>query len=154
MIFHVLIKGIHSLTFKTDNTNVENVDEFNFLGLTLDSNLNLKKHRERISSKCAKIIGILNRLKYVLPLEKKWLYNSVVLSHIKYCIIAWGYKGNILMKIQKKTFRIITLSGYCSHTEPLFKHLNLLKIEDQSQLQELKCYFKYIHRNLPVYLLN
>ena len=99
MIFHVPIKGIHSLTFKTDNTNIEKVDEFHFLGLTLDSNLHLKKHRERISSKCAKIIGILNRLKHVLPLEKKWLYNSVVLSHINYCIIAWGYKGNILMKI-------------------------------------------------------
>ena len=69
MIFHVPSKGIHSLTLNIDNTNIEKVDEFNFLGLTLDSNLNWKKHTEKISNKCAKMIGILNRLKYVLPLE-------------------------------------------------------------------------------------
>ena len=101
------------------------------------------------------MIGILNRLKYVLPLEiKKLLYNSLILSHINYCIMAWGYKGNRLIKIQKRAVRIITLSGYNSHTEPLFKQLNLLKIEDQLKLQELKFYFKYIHRHLPVNLLN
>ena len=58
------------------------------------------------------------------------------------------------MKIQIKAFRIITLSGYNSLTQPLFKQLNLLKIEDQLKLQELKFYFNYIHRHLPVYLLN
>ena len=130
MIFHVPSKGIHSLTLKIDNTTIEKVDEFNFLGLNLDSNLNWKKHTEEISNKCAKIIGILNRLKYILPLEIFILYNSLILSHINYCILAWGYKGNRLIKILKKAVRI-TLSGYNSHTEPLFKQLNLLKIEDQ-----------------------
>ena len=67
--------------------------------------------------------------------------------------MAWGYKGNRLIKIKKKAVHIITLSGYNSHTEPLLKQLNLLKIEDQLKLQELKFYFKYIHRHLPVYLL-
>ena len=47
MIFHVPSKGIHSLTLNIDNTNIEKVDEFNFLGLTLDSNLNWKKHTEK-----------------------------------------------------------------------------------------------------------
>ena len=74
MIFHVLNKGIHSLTLNIDNTNIEKVDEFNFLGLILDSNLNWKKHTEKISNKCAKMIGILNRLKYVLPLEIIFFY--------------------------------------------------------------------------------
>ena len=32
MIFHVPSKGIHSLTLNIDNTNIEKVDEFNFLG--------------------------------------------------------------------------------------------------------------------------
>ena len=47
MIFHVPSKGIHSITLNIDNTNIEKVDEFNFLGLTLDSNLNWKKHTEK-----------------------------------------------------------------------------------------------------------
>ena len=53
------------------------------------------------------MIGILNRLKYVLPLGIKiMLYNSLILPHINYCIMAWGYKGIRLLKIQKKN---------CSH---------------------------------------
>ena len=59
-----------------------------------------------------------------------------------------------LLKIQKKAVRIITLSGYSSHSEPLFKQLNMLKIADQLRLQELKFYLKYIHKNLPAYLLD
>ena len=43
MILYVPSKGIHSLTLKIDNTNIDKVYEFNFLGLTLDSNLNWKK---------------------------------------------------------------------------------------------------------------
>ena len=49
---------------------------------------------------------------------------------------------------------MITLNIYNSHTEPLFKNLKLLKIEDMLKLQELKLYFKYNHKQLPSYLLN
>ena len=64
------------------------------------------------------------------------LYNSLILPHINYCIMAWGYKGIRLLKIQKKAVRIITLSGYSTHSdcEPLFKQLNMLKIADQLRL--------------------
>lgn len=154
MIFHMPNKRTTTFTPKIDDVNIEKVDEFIFLGLTLDSNLNWKKHTEKVSNKCSKIIGILNRLKYVLPVQiKVLLYNSLLLSHINYCIMAWGYQGNRVMKIQKKAMRIITLNKYNSHTEPLFKKLNLLKVEDILKLQELKFYFRYIHKNLPDYLL-
>ena len=111
MIFHVPNKDIQYLTLKIDNVIIEKVDEFNFLGLTMDTNLNWKKHSEKICNKCKKMIGILNRLKYVLPLGIKIiLYNTLILPHIKYCIMAWGYKGTRLLKIQKKTVRIIQFS--------------------------------------------
>ena len=91
----------------------------------------------------------------MLPLEIKiMLYNALILAHINYCITLWGYQGNRLVKIQKKAERIIILSKYNSHTEPLFKKLNPLKVEDLLKLQELKFYYKYRHQNLPVYLLN
>ena len=54
----------------------------------------------------------------------------------------------------KMAVRIITLNRYNSHREPLFLKLQILKIEDQLKLQELTFCYKYIHRNLPVYLLN
>ena len=103
MIFHVPNKDIQNLTLKIDNVIIEKVDEFSFLGLTMDTNLNWKRHSEKICNKCAKMIGILNRLKYVLPHRINiMLYNSLILPHINYCIMAWGYKGSRLLKIQKK----------------------------------------------------
>ena len=45
-----------------NNINLERVEKCHYVGLTLDSNLNLKnKHSEKISNKCSKIVGVLNR---------------------------------------------------------------------------------------------
>ena len=46
MIVHVLRKETQTLTLKIDNINIEQVDEFYFLGLTLDANLAWKKTRK------------------------------------------------------------------------------------------------------------
>ena len=155
MVLHMPNKRIPAHTLKIDDVYIDRVDEFNFLGFTLDTNLNWRKHTENISNKCSKTIGVLNRLKYVLPLDiKVLLYNTLILSHINYCIMIWGYQRKRNTSIQKNVMRIITLNTYNSHTEPLFKNLKLLKIKDMLKLQELKCYFIYIHKQLPSYLLN
>ena len=120
----------------------------------MDTNLNWKKHTEKVANRCSKKIGVLNRLKYVLPLcIKTMLYNTLILPHITYGIMVWEYQRNRLNKIQKKAIRIITSNKYNSHTEPLFKQLNMLKLEDLLKLQ-LKFYFKFNEGSLPVYLQN
>ena len=104
MIFHVRRKEMQTLTLKIDNTNIEQVDEFNFLGLNLDANLTWKKHVNKIANKGSKTTGVLNKLKHVLPLDiKTLLYNSLILSHINYCITVWGYKGSRILRIKKKS---------------------------------------------------
>ena len=155
MIFHMHKKDIPSFSLKLGNTNIEKVYHFNYLGLTVDTNLNWKKHTEKVANRCSKKIGVLNRLKYVLPLcIKTMLYNTLILPHITYGIMVWGYQRNRLNKIQKKAIRLITSNRYNSHTEPLFKQLNMLKLEDLLKLQQLKFYFKFNESSLPVYLQN
>ena len=39
------------------------------------------------------------------------------------------------------------------HCDPLFKRFKLLKLPDLLKLQELKTYFKFVHSELPTYLL-
>ena len=76
MTFHMPKKQIQHLTLKIDGINIEKVEEFNFLGLTMDTNLKWKKHTDKISNKCSKITGVLNRLKLLFPQEIKFLlYN-------------------------------------------------------------------------------
>ena len=65
MTFQMTNKNVQALTLKIDN-NIEQVKEFNFLGLIIDTNLNWKRHTENISNACSKKIRILNKLKRVI----------------------------------------------------------------------------------------
>ena len=50
--------------------------------------------------------------------------------------------------------RIICSSGYLSHSEPLFKKLNVLKIGGMFKLQLFTFCFDLINKNLPAYFIN
>ena len=59
-----------------------------------------------------------------------------------------------MFKLQKRAIRIISLSKFNAHTDPLFKKLKLLKVFDLLTLQVLKTYSKFKHNKLPAYLQN
>ena len=107
------------------------------------------------SHKYFNAIGILNRLKYILPTDIEiMMYNSLILSHINYGILMWGYHSCRLYKLQKRAMRTITLAPYNAHSEPLFRSLNILKISDIFTLFQLKFYHKLINNKLPSYFTN
>ena len=58
MTFQNANKNVQMLTMKIDNINIEQVKEFNFPGLIIDVNLNLKRHIEKISNAYSRKIGI------------------------------------------------------------------------------------------------
>ena len=129
------------LELKIDNINIEYVNFFNFLGFTIDSHLTWENHTINMSNKCLRIIGTLNRIKYSVPLNIRFmLHNALILPHLNYCVTAWGYQCNRIIKLQKKTIRTVMISSYNAHTESFFKNLKLLKIQDILTLQTLKIY--------------
>ena len=154
MLFRTSKKKVQTLLLlQMDNKIIDKVLDFNFLGIHFNEQLNWKRHIDKLSVKCCRILGILNRLKRILPLNIKIiLYNSLMLPHLNYGITLWGFKGEIILKLQTKAPRILSASKYNAHTEPLFKNLKLLKIEHILKLHELKLYYKFIHIRLPVYL--
>ena len=153
MIFQMPNKKVTVPTLTIDGVNIERVQHLNFLGLILDTHLNWNKHIEKIANKCSRTIGIINKLKHVLPKSIRIiLYNSLILPHINYCLMIWGYQCNRIIKLQKKAIRIISVTKYNSHTEPLFKSLSVLKVEDLLKVQILRFYYKFIHKQLPAYL--
>ena len=128
MIFQMPNKKIIVPTLTIYGVNTERVQHFNFLGLILDTHLSWDKHIEKITNKCSRTIGIINKLKHVLPKRIRIiLYHSLILPHINYCQTIWGYQCNGITKLQKKAIRIIYIAKYHSHTEPLFKSLSVLK---------------------------
>ena len=102
---------------------------FDFLGITIDKHLTWKEHINVIANKISRTVAVINRLKNYIP-ENALLtiYNTLIITHLNYEILTWGFNSDRILKIQKKTVRSITLSKYNAHTEPIFKTLKLLKI--------------------------
>ena len=148
------LKDISQLvpSFTINDSEMERINNFNFLGITLDENVTWKPNIGILSNKVSKYSGILNRLKHNLPLHiMRMLYCSLVNSHLLYGILVWGYECHRLEKIQKRIIRIITVSTYDALTEPLFKVRDHLKLKDMLNLSTLKFYYRYLHDNLPAY---
>lgn len=106
-----------------------------FLGVTFEENLNWSSHVDSIKTSIARSIGIINKLKYLLPSRlKKQLYYSLVHSRLQYCLSVWGTttKTNLdsLLTLQKRVIRIIENAPYRSHSAPLFEKNNILTIEN------------------------
>ena len=98
--------------------------------------LTWKNHITMITNTLSKVIGILNRLKDIYPQQALLsIYNALFLSHMTYGLLLWGNQVVQVSKLQKKSIRLITGSEYLAHSEPLFKELELLKIEDLYKLK-------------------
>ena len=152
MIFHHPQKKIRIPEILIDNVPIQCVKSFNLLGIYLDEHMSWKHHINSISNQISRSVGVLNRLKYSLPTHVKlMIYNALILSRINYGILSWGYNSERILKLQKKAMRIISLQKYNAHTEPLFKTLQLLKVNDILKVQQLKFYFSLIHNKLPIY---
>ena len=52
---------------RLNGTEIENVSNFNFLGIVFDQKLSWHDHVQYISAKISRTIGVLNRLKHLLP---------------------------------------------------------------------------------------
>ena len=53
--------------------------------------------------------------------------------------------------MQKRALRTITNNWYITHTTPIFKSFNILKINDLYWLMVLKFYYKLENKLLPSY---
>ena len=115
-------------------TIIEVVDNFSFLGLNISKNLKWENHNDCISITISRTIGIMKRIRHVIPFDI-WvmLYNTLILPHIIFCILAWGYQSGRIMLLQKKCLRAITGSKLFAHTDTLFKAISILKIEDYNK---------------------
>ena len=153
MLYYKPPKKVPIPVLKIDNTEITSDDTFNCLGLLINKNLNWKPHVEKTAGKISKAIGVINRLKFVVPQNiLVTLYNSLILSHPNYCTLAWGYEHKRITKSQKKAFRI--MARYSSHTDRLFKKIRSLKFKDLFELNIPKFYYKLINNNLPDYFLH
>ena len=103
MLFHMPQKVIPQLHFSINGSPIDYVTEFIFLGFTLECNLNFKSHSKTIGTKISRVIELLHKLKYIfLAYLLRMIYNSLILPHINYCLLAWSSYCHSVELLQKK----------------------------------------------------
>ena len=137
-----------------DDTRLENVSNIKFLGVFVDNKLSWKPHIDNICKTISRNIGIINRLKFHIPLSSLFtIYSSLILPYLNYGILAWGNTHQILLDklllLQKKSLRIICNSDRRSHTDPLFFENKILKIGDLYLFQLGQFMYNYNSNILP-----
>ena len=155
MQFYKPPKHVSHLNLQINNNIISCVNTFNFLGLQLNDNLKWNTHIEFISKKITRTIGLLYKMKYILPQDILLsIYNTLVLPHLNYCIISWGTHNVAILQLQKRALRAICNSGYKSHSEPLFKMCNVLKINELYETKLLTFYHKIANNNTSINFVN
>ena len=78
---------------------------------------------------------------------------SLIYPFLPYGAHVWGFTfpsfQHSYLLSKKKAIRIISFSEPKSHSEPLFKSPNLLKLNDVIELQILSLVYQWSHRLLP-----
>ena len=131
MIFSKRNKNINSIYLNINNNVIEHVHQFNFLELHLNSRLTWNTHIEEVFKiKIYRTIGVLKKLQLTVPKHILLsIYNALILPQINYCLLCWTTILLRYFSCKKKAIRIISGSNIKSHTEPIFKLYNLLRIK-------------------------
>ena len=127
---------------------------FKFVGHVLDDKLSWEGHVEHICKKLASSNFAINSSKHFLPLKIRLsIYFSLFDSHLNYGNLLWGCaKSKYLNKIenlQKRCIRNVALKGFRSHTEPIYKNLEILTVSDKITLCRSMFMHQYRHEKLP-----
>ena len=107
------LKTFQNFSLRINDSSLERTDSFKYLGVAINQSMTWQDHISTITKKVNQRIGVLRRVKHVLPLQARLtLYKSLVLPLFYYGDIVWGDKNNStlmenLQTLQNKAAKII-----------------------------------------------
>ena len=140
------------VNLKINGIPLQNTNEFNFLGTLISSNLSWNNHVTHICKKLSRAIGILKRLRNMLPSYVLLsIYHSLFAPYLYQSVLVWGHNPGRVFKLQKKAIRLVFKTKYNAHTDNLFKVNCIPKFPDIYKIAALKFYHKYCNNKTPTY---
>ena len=139
-----------------DGSPLEKCDEYKYLGVIIDKNLNWKSHIEYVSTKISKACGILSKLRHFLSSQVLIeVYHALIHSYLRYGILVWGNASDTTLKpletLINRSLRIMTFAPFGRiDMKPIFKDLKILDVKNTLFLETSKYMFKVKNNLLPV----
>ena len=128
-----------------------------FLGIIIDENLDWKLQINNVKKKIGKGNYLLWRYRAKLSsVMKKTIYESFVRTHLTYCLSVWGSnKTSCLQELKKLIKKIWTKIGKRKqHTNQRLIEHNILKLEDEIKILEIKLVWRWEKKKIPKGLTN
>ena len=127
-----------NISIKLNGKKLINSYKIKYLSIYIDETLMDTKHCAEVALKLSN--GILAKTRHYVPLTHlKNIYHATFSSHLLYGSQVWGQSlqtvKDKISVLQRKAVKIMTFSDVYSHSEPLFKMLNILKFGDNFLLQ-------------------
>ena len=131
VIPHIYINGLP----------IEFVNEYKYLGLTVDKNLKFDKHCKNLTCRLSKLTGITFSLGPLLSLgAARCFYFSMAQSIISYMIVIWGgapacFIDRVQIAQNKIIINLFSSKFPLLSTVELFSSLNILKVRELYKLE-------------------
>ena len=137
---------------------IESTEKLNLLGVTIDSKLNFEHHISNVCKKASQRIGVLMRLKNLIPTEAKLqLYKAAIYPHLTYCHLTWHFckasNRRKLERIQERGLRAVFKDKLSSY-EKLLAKADIPSFYNR-RLQDIAVFmYKIKHKLMPQRLCN
>jgi hypothetical protein len=123
------------LELVVNNVPIRQAHDLRILGVTFDQNLSFKIHTNNIKNKLVSSLFVLRRIRTNISVSNACLlYNSLIKSHLSYCITIWGNSNsqniNALYVIQNKYLKSAFLLPMRTASISLYKRANVLTVFD------------------------
>ena len=144
------------ISVKINGKKLENCNSYKYLGVYFDKDLCWTPHIDYVNQKISKACGPLSKLRNCVDIDTlREVYHALMHSYLRYGIIAWGTAPPTNLKpleaIVNRAIRIMCFAPFGKiDLEPLYKTLEILKIDQIYSLEVGKFVFKQKNNLLPV----
>lgn len=142
-----------------NNTVIERVKKFKYLGCIIDENLTFSEHFSYVTNKVAKKINVLGRVaNNVSSWAKMTIYKTIIAPHFYFCSTLLFLMNNsemdILQKKQNKALRIILGCHKRTSRIDMLEATNLLSVRQTVTFNTMLFIYKMLNQLLPSHLLS
>ena len=125
--------------------------------MIVDNNLPWDDHIQDLCNNLSRLLGLLWRMRRFLTFEMmSMFYSSFISSKIDYCLNIWGKTNNVkinrVLKIQKRSARIILNATLDTRSISLFSHLKWMTVQQRTNYQNSILIYKIMNGLTPPYL--
>ena len=146
-----------NIILRVNDQRLERVTEFKMLGVIMDNLLTWKPQIAAAQKNLASSVSVLWKVRNLLNYSSlRSLYYGLVDPRLCYCAEIWGqsFKSNLwpLIKLQKRSIRILHHKDNRAHTNDLFKVSEILKVPEIIDYHMMQIVHRAYIENLPTNL--